>query len=148
MLQNDEITYAELSLPSQQMPHVIYNQQSIPMSMMRRPEPIVYAQIDVTKRMPCLQPLSPPHPSTLATLHHPHQHTMLPGNGGYLGARQLSHEEQMSLMSQDSGANVMSSSSGPETPLIAQRDGAVSSSCRSTRYSGSGQIYHPHDTCL
>ncbi|KAG5870292.1 hypothetical protein JTB14_002060, partial [Gonioctena quinquepunctata] len=55
------------------MPQVIYNQQCIPMSVIRRQEPTVYAQIDV-KRMPPhgMQPLSPPHPSTFQTLHHPH----------------------------------------------------------------------------
>lgn len=72
--QTDEITYAELSLTNQQIPHVIYNQQSIPMSVIRRQEPTVYAQIDMGKRVPsCLQPLSPPHPSAFSTLpHHPH----------------------------------------------------------------------------
>ncbi|XP_065167527.1 uncharacterized protein [Atheta coriaria] len=67
----DEITYAELSLPNQQMPHVIYNQQAIPMSVIRRQEPTLYAQIDIGKRMPpCMQPLSPPHPSTFQGMQH------------------------------------------------------------------------------
>lgn len=69
--QKDEITYAELSLPNQQMPHVIYNQQAIPMSVIRRQEPTLYAQIDIGKRMPpCMQPLSPPHPSTFQGMQH------------------------------------------------------------------------------
>ncbi|KAI4469235.1 sidestep protein [Holotrichia oblita] len=77
--QNDEITYAELSLTNQQMPHVIYNQQSIPMTVIRRPEATVYAQIDVTKRIPpCLQTLSPPHPSTFQAMHHPHLPPYIP----------------------------------------------------------------------
>ncbi|XP_074027401.1 protein turtle isoform X2 [Leptinotarsa decemlineata] len=60
------------------IPQVIYNQQCIPMSVIRRQEPTVYAQIDV-KRMPhSLQPLSPPHPSTFQTLHHPHLPPYLP----------------------------------------------------------------------
>ncbi|XP_022914060.2 nephrin-like isoform X1 [Onthophagus taurus] len=72
---NDEITYAELSLPNQQMPHVIYNQQPMPMAMIPRQEPTVYAQIDVNKRIQtCLQTLSPPHPSTFQPMHHPHPH--------------------------------------------------------------------------
>ncbi|XP_074027402.1 nephrin isoform X3 [Leptinotarsa decemlineata] len=75
---SDEITYAELSIANQQIPQVIYNQQCIPMSVIRRQEPTVYAQIDV-KRMPhSLQPLSPPHPSTFQTLHHPHLPPYLP----------------------------------------------------------------------
>ncbi|XP_060536431.1 synaptogenesis protein syg-2-like [Cylas formicarius] len=71
---NAEITYAELSLNPQQMqPHVIYNQQSIPMNVIRRQEPTVYAQIDM-QRLPSarMQPLSPPHPGSFQTLHHPH----------------------------------------------------------------------------
>ncbi|GJQ65919.1 hypothetical protein Trydic_g4019 [Trypoxylus dichotomus] len=76
---NDEITYAELSLTNQQMPHVIYNQQSIPMTVIRRPEPTVYAQIDINKRIaPCLQTLSPPHPSSFQALHHPHLPPYIP----------------------------------------------------------------------
>ncbi|KAK9874036.1 hypothetical protein WA026_002389, partial [Henosepilachna vigintioctopunctata] len=73
---NEEITYAELSLTNQQMPHVIYTQQAIPLSVMRRQEPTVYAQLDMSNRMPMstLQPLSPPHPSTFQTLHHPMGH--------------------------------------------------------------------------
>ncbi|XP_017775173.1 PREDICTED: uncharacterized protein LOC108561652, partial [Nicrophorus vespilloides] len=68
---NDEITYAELSIGNQQMPHVIYNQQAIPMSVIRRQEPTVYAQIDINKRIPtCMQPLSPPHPSTFQGMQH------------------------------------------------------------------------------
>ncbi|XP_045478028.1 synaptogenesis protein syg-2-like isoform X2 [Harmonia axyridis] len=73
---NEEITYAELSLTNQQMPHVIYTQQAIPMSVLRRQEPTVYAQLDMSNRVPMstLQPLSPPHPSTFQTLHHPVTH--------------------------------------------------------------------------
>ncbi|XP_044744703.1 nephrin-like isoform X3 [Coccinella septempunctata] len=73
---NEEITYAELSLTNQQMPHVIYTQQAIPMSVLRRQEPTVYAQLDMSNRVPVstLQPLSPPHPSTFQTLHHPMTH--------------------------------------------------------------------------
>ncbi|KAL3288903.1 hypothetical protein HHI36_003348 [Cryptolaemus montrouzieri] len=73
---NEEITYAELSLTNQQMPHVIYTQQAIPMSVIRRQEPTVYAQLDMSNRVPMstLQPLSPPHPSTFQTLHHPVSH--------------------------------------------------------------------------
>lgn len=71
--QNDELTYAELSFANQQMapppPHPIYNQQSIPMSVIRRQEPTVYAQLDIAKQRVGLQPLSPPLPSTF--LHHP-----------------------------------------------------------------------------
>ncbi|GLV36591.1 sidestep VIII [Carabus blaptoides fortunei] len=108
---NDEITYAELSLPNQQMPHVIYNQQAIPMSVMRRQEPpIVYAQIDVTKRMPCLQPLSPPHPPTLSSLHHPHLTAYL--------TRAMHEEQQQQHMQMHDGTG-----SGPNTPLIS-RDAA------------------------
>ncbi|KRT78415.1 hypothetical protein AMK59_7471, partial [Oryctes borbonicus] len=61
------------------MPHVIYNQQSIPMAVIRRPEPTVYAQIDIGKRIPpCLQTLSPPHPSSFQALHHPHLPPYMP----------------------------------------------------------------------
>lgn len=72
-LQNDELTYAELSFANQQLPppppHSIYNQQSIPMSVIRRQEPTVYAQLDMAKQRVALQPLSPPLPTTF--LHHP-----------------------------------------------------------------------------
>lgn len=106
--QSDEITYAELSLTNQQMPHVIYNQQSIPMTVIRRPEPTVYAQIDITKRMPpCLQTLSPPHPSTFQTLHHPHLPPYMP--------RPIREEQ----MIQDNAIN-------SETPLINPRESSVS----------------------
>ncbi|XP_049821876.1 titin isoform X1 [Aethina tumida] len=75
---SDEITYAELTIANQQMPHVIYNQQSIPMTLIRRQEPTVYAQLDMKRMNPCLQPLSPPHPSSFQTLHHPHLPSYMP----------------------------------------------------------------------
>lgn len=107
---NDEITYAELSLTNQQMPHVIYNQQPIPITVIRRQEPTVYAQLDM-KRMPqCLQPLSPPHPSSFQTLHHPH----LPA---YM-TRPLREEQML----HDGTIN-------SETPLISQRESSVRIMC-------------------
>ncbi|XP_066996057.2 uncharacterized protein [Anabrus simplex] len=79
---NDEVTYAELSLPKQQpisgsvyassTPHM----QVHPTPIIRRQEPTVYAQIDVTKKVPlqhqpegCLQQS---HPASLPLLHHHH----------------------------------------------------------------------------
>ncbi|XP_057652293.1 protein turtle homolog A-like isoform X2 [Diorhabda carinulata] len=61
------------------MPQVIYNQQCIPMSVIRRQEPTVYAQIDV-KRMPThtLQAMATPRPSSFQTLHHPHLPPYMP----------------------------------------------------------------------
>ncbi|XP_068895631.1 protein turtle homolog B-like isoform X4 [Tenebrio molitor] len=100
---NDEITYAELSLTNQQMPHVIYNQQAIPMSVIRRQEPTVYAQIDMKRIPQCLQPLSPPHPSSFQTLHHPHLPAYIPRP---LREEQLIHENAISA----------------ETPLMSPRD--------------------------
>ncbi|KAJ8957702.1 hypothetical protein NQ318_017597 [Aromia moschata] len=86
------------------MPQVIYNQQCIPMSIIRRQEPTVYAQIDV-KRMPqCMQPLSPPHPSTFQTLHHPHLPSFVP---------RPVRDEQM-----------LHDGAGSETPLLNPRDNA------------------------
>lgn len=109
-MQSDEITYAELSLTNQQMPHVIYSQQPIPMSVIRRQEPTVYAQIDVSKRLPpCLQPLSPPHPSTFQTLHHPHLQQYM-HRPSLRGEEQLMHDGPVSA----------------ETPLINPRDPNVS----------------------
>ncbi|XP_063921231.1 hemicentin-2-like isoform X7 [Zophobas morio] len=100
---NDEITYAELSLTNQQMPHVIYNQQAIPMSVIRRQEPTVYAQIDMKRIPQCLQPLSPPHPSSFQTLHHPHLPAYIPRP---LREEQLMHENAVNA----------------ETPLMSPRD--------------------------
>lgn len=80
-------------------PHPIYNQQpqqSIPMSVIRRQEPTVYAQLDMTKRAG-LQPLSPPLPSSF--LHHP---TYIP---------RPVREEQVSVT--------------PDTPLIGVRENSV-----------------------
>lgn len=79
------------------------------MSIIRRQDPIVYAQIDVTKRMPCLQPLSPPHPAQLQQMHHPHM-------PAYMTHPML--DEQQHLM-HESAVNA-------ETPLITQRDCTVS----------------------
>lgn len=102
--QNDELTYAELSFTNQQMPlplpppHPIYNQtQSIPMSVIRRQEPTVYAQLDMTKQRVGLQPLSPPLPSSF--LHHP---TYLP--------RPI-REEQVGV--------------APDTPIMNTRENSV-----------------------
>lgn len=78
------------------------------MSIIRRQEPIVYAQIDVTKRMPCLQPLSPPHPAQLQQMHHQHMPTYI--------TRPI-HDEQHMLHEGPINA---------ETPLITQRDCTVS----------------------
>lgn len=114
ILQNDEITYAELTLTNQQMPHVIYNQQAIPMSVIRRQEPTVYAQLDMTKRVPpCLQPLSPPLPSPYQTLHHPHLPAYLP--------RPLREEHML----HDGAINA-------ETPLLNPRDTSVCIAFKST----------------
>lgn len=91
------------------MPHVIYNQQSIPMTVIRRPEATVYAQIDVTKRIPpCLQTLSPPHPSTFQAMHHPHLPPYIP--------RPIREEQTM----HDNTIN-------SESPLINPRESSVSS---------------------
>lgn len=86
------------------MPHVIYNQQAIPMSVIRRQEPTVYAQIDMKRIPQCLQPLSPPHPSSFQTLHHPHLPAYIPRP---LREEQLMHENA-------------------ETPLMSPRDTSVS----------------------
>ncbi|XP_044264135.1 hemicentin-1-like isoform X1 [Tribolium madens] len=102
----DEITYAELSLTNQQMPHVIYNQQAIPMSVIRRQEPTVYAQIDMKRIPQCLQPLSPPHPSSFQTLHHPHLPAYIPRP---LREEQLIHENAINA----------------ETPLMSPRDSSA-----------------------
>ncbi|CAH1116566.1 unnamed protein product [Phaedon cochleariae] len=115
----DEITYAELSLAHQQMPQVIYQQQQcIPMSVIRRQEPTVYAQIDV-KRMHHqqqqqqqhlhhgLQPLTPPHPAAFQTLpHHPHLPPYMPRP---LREDPMVHEGSVSS----------------ETPLLTSRDTSV-----------------------
>lgn len=99
--QTDELTYAELSFANQQMPlpppHPIYNQQSIPMSVIRRQEPTVYAQLDMVKQRVGLQPLSPPLPTTF--LQHP---TYLP--------RPI-REEQGGV--------------APDTPIMNARDNSV-----------------------
>lgn len=106
--QNDEITYAELSLTNQQMPHVIYNQQAIPMSVIRRQEPTVYAQLDMTKRVPqCLQPLSPPLQQSFQTLHHPHLPAYMPRS---IREEQIVHDGNVNA----------------ETPLLNPREGTVS----------------------
>ncbi|XP_066142952.1 uncharacterized protein side-VIII isoform X1 [Euwallacea fornicatus] len=68
-----ELTYAELSISTQQMaPHVVYNPHppSIALNMVRRQEPIVYAQLDM-KRIPP-PGMGMPHPGGFQTLHHPH----------------------------------------------------------------------------
>lgn len=50
-------------------PHVVYSPHppSIALNMVRRPEPTVYAQLDM-KRIP----QGMPHPGGFQTLHHPH----------------------------------------------------------------------------
>lgn len=89
------------------MPHVIYNQQAIPMSVIRRQEPTIYAQLDMSKRMPqCLQPLSPPLPSQFQTLHHSNLPKYIP--------RPIREEL------------ILESSIGAETPLINPRESSVS----------------------
>lgn len=90
------------------MPHVIYNQQSIPMTLIRRQEPTVYAQLDMKRMNPCLQPLSPPHPSSFQTLHHPHLPSYMPRP---IREEPLQHD-----------------SISAETPLITPRDPSVSKS--------------------
>uniref|UniRef100_A0A6P7GWC0 Hemicentin-1-like isoform X2 n=1 Tax=Diabrotica virgifera virgifera TaxID=50390 RepID=A0A6P7GWC0_DIAVI len=63
----------------QQMPQVIYNQQCIPMSVIRRQEPTVYAQIDVKRMAPQnMHTMTTPRPSTFQTLHHPHLPPYMP----------------------------------------------------------------------
>ncbi|KYB26260.1 hypothetical protein TcasGA2_TC033687 [Tribolium castaneum] len=88
------------------MPHVIYNQQAIPMSVIRRQEPTVYAQIDMKRIPQCLQPLSPPHPSSFQTLHHPHLPAYIPRP---LREEQLMHENAINA----------------ETPLMSPRDSSA-----------------------
>ncbi|XP_044264136.1 hemicentin-1-like isoform X2 [Tribolium madens] len=88
------------------MPHVIYNQQAIPMSVIRRQEPTVYAQIDMKRIPQCLQPLSPPHPSSFQTLHHPHLPAYIPRP---LREEQLIHENAINA----------------ETPLMSPRDSSA-----------------------
>lgn len=81
------------------------------MSVMRRQEPTVYAQLDMSKRLPpCLQPLSPPHPSTFPMLHQTHLPAYIPR-----GVR----EEQM----------MHDGSISAETPLINPRETTVSILC-------------------
>lgn len=103
--QNDEITYAELSLTNQQIPHVIYNQQAIPMSVIRRQEPTVYAHIDMKRIPQCLQPLSPPHPTSFQTLQHQHLYMPRP-----LREEQLMHDNAINA----------------EAPMMSSRDASVS----------------------
>ncbi|XP_044728712.1 uncharacterized protein LOC123292210 isoform X2 [Chrysoperla carnea] len=78
---NDEITYAELSLSNKQLPslpHVVYsNHQSIPMTLIRRNEPTVYAQIDMSAKAQSMQNPSrfPLHPQlSMSTQTHPSMH--------------------------------------------------------------------------
>lgn len=116
-----------MSLTNQQMPHVIYNQQAIPMSVIRRQEPTVYAQIDMKRIPQCLQPLSPPHPSSFQTLHHPHLPAYIPRP---LREEQLIHENAISA----------------ETPLMSPRDTSVSNDRASTaraHSSGGSQALQP-----
>ena len=71
VFQNDEITYAELSLPKQQPP--MYGTSTLRRQQPQQ-EPTVYAQIDVTKKVVPVTTSAQEgcHPSALPLLHHPH----------------------------------------------------------------------------
>lgn len=86
------------------MPQVIYRH------VRQHQEPTVYAQIDVKRMgMPhaALQPLSPPHPVSFQTLHHPLLPSYVPRP---LREDQMLHEGSVSS----------------ETPLLNPRDTNVS----------------------
>lgn len=76
------------------------------MSVIRRQEPTVYAQIDMIKRIPPgMQPLSPPHPSTFQGMHHLQTYIPRP-----IREEQLIHDGNINA----------------ETPLINPRETTVS----------------------
>lgn len=83
------------------------------MSVIRRPEPTVYAQIDVSKRTHISgQPLSPPHPSSFHTLQHHHLPAYMP--------------RPMPLQQRDDQSVLHEGSVSSETPLLNARDTNVS----------------------
>ncbi|CAH2017028.1 unnamed protein product [Acanthoscelides obtectus] len=122
---SDEITYAELSLSNHQQPlsaapaQLLYNQnqpqpvapaQCIPMSLMRRAEPTVYAQLDVARMRPPLAPAAAAFHALQRHLPMTYQTTPRP----------MRDDMHVTMAQQPHDGSVTS-----ETPLLNQRDSSV-----------------------